>query len=43
MPSPPEPEGKSTRTALADWGIQASEINRLAEAGVLGRSLKEPA
>ncbi len=39
-PTPPESEGYSTVRALADWGIPASEIDRLASKGVLGKSQK---
>lgn len=35
-PTPPEAEGQSTMTALADWGIPAEKIDRLWNEGVIG-------
>ncbi|MFH1604799.1 MAG: CaiB/BaiF CoA-transferase family protein [Pseudomonadota bacterium] len=36
LPTPPESAGQSTLRALADWGFDAEEIERLGGAGVLG-------
>lgn len=37
LPTPPEPAGHSTETALAEWGIAPARIARLRETGVIGR------
>ncbi len=36
LPTPPESSGQSTLRALADWGFDAEEIERLGDAGILG-------
>lgn len=41
LPTPPDIPGQSTASALAQWGIEPSEIIRLADAGVFGRALDE--
>ena len=37
LPTPPEPAGSSTESALAAWGIDAGRIARLRAAGAIGR------
>ncbi|MCC6946202.1 MAG: CoA transferase [Bradyrhizobiaceae bacterium] len=37
LPSPPESPGRSTETALKDWGIPAERIGRLLAIGAIGR------
>ena len=39
---PPAKPGEHTRDALKDWGFSESELDRLQEAGVIGRLTVEP-